>query len=219
MSETEADRTFYAAGEAAFIRRRGTPFLLSARDFALLKQWRELGVPIEAVEQGIDDAFSRREERAASGKVNSLSYCRDAVLAAWERRAESAVGRGEGRDAAPDAAGALARLREALTAVESRRPDLREPLEAAGRSLERLSGGHRAPEEIEESLARLDRKLATALYDALPAEERGGLDAGIDRQLSALRDRMDEETARRTARALARRLLRERLELPRLTLL
>ena len=67
MSETEADRAFYAAGEAAFIRRRGTPFLLSPRDFALLKQWRSLGVPIEAVEQGIDDAFSRREERAADG--------------------------------------------------------------------------------------------------------------------------------------------------------
>ncbi len=107
MSETEADRAFYAAGEAAFIRRRGTPFLLSPRDFALLKQWRALGVPIEAVEQGIDEAFSRREERAATGKVNSLSYCRDAVLAAWERRAESAVGRGEGREASPDAAAAL----------------------------------------------------------------------------------------------------------------
>jgi DNA-binding transcriptional MerR regulator len=219
MSETEADRAFYAAGEAAFIRRRGTPFLLSPRDFALLKQWRELGVPIEAVEKGIDDAFSRREERAASGRVNSLSYCRDAVLAAWERRAESAVGRGEGRDAAPDAAGALARLRESLTAVESRRPDLREPLEAATRSLERLSNGQRTPEEIEESLARLDRKLATSLYEALPAEERGELDARIEKQLSTLRDRMDEETARRTARALARRLLRERLDLPRLTLL
>jgi hypothetical protein len=219
MSETEADRAFYAAGEAAFVRRRGTPFLLSPTDFALLKQWRALGVPIEAVESGIDEAFSRREERGSTGKVNSLSYCRDAVLAAWERRAETAVGRGHGREEAPDVAAGLARLEELLSRVSARRPDLAPPVEAARRSLERLTKDSRGPGEIEESLARLDRKLASALYDALPAEERRDLDGRIEQQLSALRDRMDEETALRTARALARRLLRERLELPRLSLL
>src|SRR5262245_48928632 len=136
MSETEADREYYAAGEAAFIRRRGTPFLLSPKDFALLKQWRALGVPINAVEQGIDDAFSRREERQATGRVNSLSYCRDAVLSAWERRAESSVGKGEGRQEPLDAAGTLARLAERLESVGARRADLREPIEAALRSLD-----------------------------------------------------------------------------------
>ena len=219
MSETEADRAYYAAGEAAFIRRRGTPFLLSPRDFALLKQWRELGVPIEAVEQGIDDAFSRREERGSTGRVNSLAYCRDAVLSAWERRAETSVGRGQGREAAPDVEGGLGRLQERLAALAARRPDLAEPVESARRSLERLARGSRAPGEVEESLARLDRKLASSLYEALPEEERRRIDEEIARQLRALRDRMDEETAHRTGRALARRLLRERLDLPRLSLL
>src|SRR5258708_27764689 len=100
MSETEEDRLYYQAAEAVFIRRRGTPFLLSPRDFALLRQWRALAVPIEAVEQGIDEAFSRREERAARGRVNSLSYCADAVLEAWERRAEMSIGRGGARPGA-----------------------------------------------------------------------------------------------------------------------
>src|SRR5437667_8332340 len=99
MSETEEDRQYYAAAEAAFIRRRGTPFLLSPRDFALVKEWRALGVPIEAVERGIDEAFTRREERSAVGRVNSLAYCRDAVLEAWERWSDTAVGRGSGRAA------------------------------------------------------------------------------------------------------------------------
>jgi hypothetical protein len=219
MSETEADRAYYQAGEAAFIRRRGTPFLLSPRDFAFLKQWRALGVPIEAVEQGIEDAFSRREERGATGRINSLAYCGDAVLSAWERRAEAAVGRGDGREASPDSPAALEGLRGRLDEVARRRPDLAEPLAAAGRSIERLARGSRAPGEIEESLARLDRRLATSLYEALSDEERAQIDTRIEKQLSALRDRMDEETARRTGRALARRLLRERLELPRLSLL
>lgn len=219
MSETEEDRAYYAAGEAAFVRRRGTPFLLSPRDFALLKQWRELGVPIESVEQGIEDAFSRREERGSTGRVNSLAYCRDAVLAAWERRAETSVGRGKGREAPPDAASGLRRLQELLAGLSARRPDLAEHVEPARRSLERLARGARGPGEIEESLARLDRRLASSLYEALPAQERRVLDERIEKQLHSLRDRMDEETARRTGRALARRLLRERLELPRLTLL
>src|SRR5262245_65974379 len=118
MSETEADRAFYGAAESAFIRRRGTPFLLSPRDFALLREWRALGVPIEAIEQGIDDAWSRREERGAVGRINSLAYCRDAVLSAWERRAEAAVGKGKGRaEAAPDAAAAIATLADSLDAL------------------------------------------------------------------------------------------------------
>src|SRR5215470_9114887 len=69
MSETEEDRAFYAAVEAAFIERRGTPFLLSPRDFALIQQWRALGIPLEVVRRGIDEAFARREERAAVSRL------------------------------------------------------------------------------------------------------------------------------------------------------
>src|ERR1700738_2159337 len=118
MSETEGDREYYAAVEAAFIRRRGTPFLLSPKDFALVQEWRGLGIPLEVVERGIDEAFSRREERGGAGRVNALSYCRDAVLVAWERAAETSVGKGAGRSEAPaDTAAALARLATSLEDV------------------------------------------------------------------------------------------------------
>src|SRR5262252_10531779 len=129
MSETEADRAYYASAEAAFVRRRGTPFLLSPRDFALLKEWRALGVPIEAVETGIEEAFARREERRAVGRVNSLSYCRDAVLEAWERRSETARGKTAGAAADPDVAAALAALAKALEDVHERRPELAGPID------------------------------------------------------------------------------------------
>ena len=219
MSETEADRDYYAAGEAAFIRRRGTPFLLSPRDFALLKQWRELGVPIEAIEQGIDEAFSRREERGATGRVNSLAYCRDAVLSAWERRAEASVGRGAGREGELDSKKALESLHVRLAEVAASRPDLAAPIESARRSLERLLSGSRTPGEIEESLARLDRRLASGLTEAMSDAERNEIEGAVDRQLGGLRERMDEETASRTRKALLRRRVRDRLALPRLTLL
>ena len=132
MSETEEDRAYYGAVEAAFIRRRGTPFLLSPRDFALVREWRALGIPFPVVERGIDEAFSRREERGAAGRVNALSYCRDAVLVAWERAAETAVGRGGGPEAsAADTAAALARLSESVSAALGKHPERQPPLESA----------------------------------------------------------------------------------------
>jgi len=220
MSETEEDRRFYQAAEAAFIRRRGTPFLLSPRDFALLKQWRALAVPIAAVEQGIDQAFSRREERAVRGRVNSLSYCEDAVLEAWERRAEMSVGRGgAGAGAEPDVARAIAGFETLLGDLSRRRPELAAPIDAATRSLERLGKSGKDAENVETSLARLDKRLAQALADALPAAERESLSQAVEASLKRASAAMDAGAVERTARALMRRALREHLGLPRLTLL
>ncbi len=219
MSETAADKDFYAAAEAAFIRRRGTPFLLSPKDFALLKEWRALGVPVEAIEQGIDEAFSRREERAATGRINSLAYCRDAVLAAWERRAQARVGSGEGRAETAEVGPALANIEEKLADLASRRPELSDSIEGARKSVGRLASSQKTPAEIEVSLARLDRRLAASLLDGLPEAERRGIAEEAAHRVTAASGRMDEAAVLRTVHALERRLLRERLDLPRLTLL
>ena len=220
MNETAEDRAYYEAAEAAFIRRRGTPFLLSPSDFGLLKEWRALGVPLEAVEAGIDDAFTRREERNALGRVNALSYCRDAVLEAWERRSETARGKGgSGGGPEPDVKAALADLARRLEDTRARRPDLAAPLVSALRSLSRLEASGKSAAEIEDALARLDRRLAKELAAALPEAERAKLEDEIGRLLSGAGTRMDPATLQKTAKALTRRAVRERLDLPRLSLL
>jgi hypothetical protein len=220
MSETAEDSGFYEAAEAAFIRRRGTPFLLSPADFALLKEWRALGIPLEAIEAGIDEAFSRREQRSAVGRVNSLSYCRDAVLGAWERRAETSRGKGgSGAAGEVDAKAALEGLFLRLEEARARRPDLSAPLESARRSVSRLAASGKSPEEIEASLARLDRRLANELGEVLPDDERAGIGAEVGRMLAGAGARMDPATLEKTTRALTRRVVRERLDLPRLSLL
>jgi hypothetical protein len=220
MSATEEDRVYYEAAEAAFIRRRGTPFLLSPSDFALLREWRILGVPLEAVEAGIDEAFTRREDRKKVGRVNSLSYCRDAVLGAWERRAETSRGKGASGEAGEiDAKAALEDLVRKLEESHERRPDLAGPLASTLAALARLAASSGTAEEIEGSLARLDRKLAKELYAALPEAERCELDREVAAQLSGAAARMDPSTLEKTTRALTRRSVREKLELPRLSLL
>ena len=221
MNETEEDRAYYGAAEAAFIARRGTPFLLSPKDFALLKEWRALGIPIEAVEAGLDEAFTRREERGATGRVNSLSYCRDAILSAWERRAETAVGRGTGRagEGAPDVGAALAALSERLEAVARVHPSLTATIESAHRSLDRLARSGKTAGEIEASLARLDRRISNEIGEALPEDRRRRLDESVEKLLAKARVKMDRDTEEKTRRALTRRTLREEVGLPRLTLL
>jgi hypothetical protein len=219
MSETEEDRAYYAAGEAAFVARRGTPFLLSPRDFALLKEWRAIGVPIEAVEAGIDEAFGRREERGATGRVNSLAYCRDAVLTAWERRAETAVGRGAGRDEVPaEVAPAMNGLAARLEEVARAHPERTAKLGSGRRSLERLAKSSKDPGEVEASLARLDRRLCNELFEGLDAEARARIEKRVDAVLEKARVKMDRETEDKTRRALTRKLLRDELHLPRLTI-
>jgi hypothetical protein len=220
MSATAEDRVYYEAVEAAFIRRRGTPFLLSPSDFALLREWRALGVPLEAVEAGIDEAFTRREERKAVGRVNSLSYCRDAVLGAWERRAETSRGKGApGAAVDVDTKAVLEALTRGLEAARARRPDLEGPLASTLASLARLQASPGTPEQIEGSLARLDRKLAKDLYAGLPEAERAELDREVAAQLAGAAARMDPPTLEKTTKALTRRSVRERLDLPRLSLL
>ncbi len=221
MTETAEDKEYYAAAEAAFILRRGTPFLLSPRDFALLREWRSLGIPLEAIEQGIDDAFSRREERGATGRVNSLSDCRDAILSAWERRAEASAGRGSRRESAAEAeiAPALDALERRLIDAATRREDVAEPLESAARSIARLRATAPVPDRIEASLVRLDKKLASAVYAALSERERAEIDERVHRCLEQVKGRMDAQTAEKTVRALTRRSVRELLDLPRLSIL
>lgn len=220
MSAIEEDRAYYEAVEAAFIRRRGTPFLLSPSDFALLKEWRALGVPLEVVEVGIDEAFTRREQRSAVGRVNALSYCRDAVLEAWERRAETSRGRGRA-DAVPepDVRERLGALGARLEECRGRRPDLAAQLASALLALERLQASGKTAQEIEAALARLDRRLAKDLYGALSDGEREGLDSEVTGQLAGAGARMDSGTLEKTTKALKRRAVRERLDLPRLSLL
>jgi hypothetical protein len=218
---SEADREYFRAIEAEFVRHRGTPFLLTPRDFTLMREWRGLGVPLEAVLTGIEEVFSRRKDRGAVGKINSLSYCRDGVLAAWERRAAASAGRGEGRreDFGLDPESALAALRAQLENAAGSWPGLAEALTRASASIHRLSGKGRSAEQIEESLHRIEKTLLEAAAEALPLAERAGLEGQVDRRLEEARGRRDADFDPRTRRVLLRRALRERFQLPPLTLL
>lgn len=226
MSETgrgaEQDaRDYFSTIEAEFIRRRGTPFLLSARDFALMRRWRELEIPVEDVIAGIQDSFDRREERQAVGRINSLSYCEGAVLEAWERGAAARVGKG-GRAPSAETIPVGSRLREleeSLSAFGEREPRFRAAAEKALASLARLAASGKAAELVEDSLARIEKRLLKDVAALLAPQESESLEREVARRLAPEAGLMESRALLRTAEILKRRKLREQFGVPTLTLL
>jgi hypothetical protein len=215
MADGAEGSEYFTAIETEFIRRRGTPFLLSPKDYALARRWFELGIPAADVCLGIAEAFDRREERGASARVNSLSYCEGAVLEAWERRASARVGRPASEEES-EVAPRLTELARSLGAVDPRFAD---PVAAARRAIERLPDSGKSPEQTESSLSRIEKKLLREIEESLSVPEREAIRAEVESRLARDADGMDERALRRTRDVLARQRLRAIHRVPRLSLL
>ena len=189
--------------EAHFAARRGTPFILSAKDWVLMKSWHDEGVPLPVVIEAIDSVFEKNETSGRQKKINSLSYCRHAVKELWKERKEMLVGAaGETPEAAPGPLlDALALQLEGVPAVAAFAPRVRE-----------LAGEKSVP-RIEEKLMELERELLDAV---IAAEDVAAIRAEIAASLAGAK--LDDKTRARTEEANLRRLVRERFGLPRLTL-
>ncbi len=74
--------------ESFFFQWKARPGFLSPEDFARVEHWYENGVPIEAVLEGISDAFRENQESRNAGveEVNSLGFCEPFVERVLERR-------------------------------------------------------------------------------------------------------------------------------------
>src|ERR1700692_2434280 len=86
---------YFTEIEEHFQRRRGSLLLLSTIDWALIETWREAGIPLAAVLQGIDAAFDKydaRKDKARVRRVNGLAYCAQEVISAMDTMQEAAVG-------------------------------------------------------------------------------------------------------------------------------
>ena len=234
MKSGETDDEYFRAVEEEFVRRRGAAMLLSPRDWSLIGEWKASGVPLRVVLQAIHNIFDAFERRAPAGRrINSLSYCRQEVLALHElSRALHAVEAGRPRspeDASGIAAaarhvGRLARRVRASMALASkaRHDPLVACLARVAAELKQvrkeIQGGLLEPRLLEDRLRRFDEDLLDAARASLPSGEVASLEAAADRALGHAADRMTLAARERTRRAHQSRLLREIAGLPRLTL-
>lgn len=187
---------YFTEIESHFAYRRGTPFVLNAKDWALMKEWAEEGIPLAVVIEAIDAVFNRRD--AESKKVNGLSFCKFAVKELWKERKELAIG-AEG--AAPEE-----NVEPLLEALALRLAD--SPAASFADRVRALTREKSVP-RVEEQLMELEQELIDSL---LPQAEE------LRAEARALTSGADEKTRARTEEAHLRRLVREKFGIPRLTL-
>lgn len=223
----EDEASYGTRVEEAFIAERGTPFLLSPKDWRLICGWRESGIPSGTVIRAVREAFERKRARGDLSKISSLSYCANAVEVLWEMERRGLVGAHSARTEPPadalDAAPRLAALAEALETAEGSTPADTDPVVVrAALSAARSTLGELDPsaglESLEESLKGLERTLVKKLEKALGDAEREALDRSVEDEEGDLAA-LSKEARGRIHRALRARAVRRRFGLPALTLL
>lgn len=216
-SETETSDAYFTEIEAHFAHRRGTPFLFSSKDWALMKSWYDEGVPLAIILEAIDACFDSREKAGRRKTISSLSYCRHAVADIWAERRDQAVG-GSGSVPEADPRGALeaviASLREAADAAE---PCFRLTFDATLEELHEIAGAAMSVPETEDRLVQAEQRLIESLLSAMPEGERDALFAAVDSELARY-TMPNEETRRKTREANLWRRVRRRVAVPRLSL-
>ena len=201
-------QSYFEAIEGTFIRLRGAPLLLSPTDWQVANEWYEAGIPLETVNQTLDEVFSRREERGGKGRVQSLRYCSEAVLKAWEDTRELEAGGGRHRAFAVDVQARLSSLADSL-------PDTLGAREEWVGMISSLSG---SSDEVERTLTKLDSELLQAAEESLTTEDRERLSDRVDEVLSSLQHRLPEEEIEAARERIWRGVLREVTQLPLLSL-
>lgn len=225
---------YYQAIEEQFVRRRGAAMLLSPRDWSLIGEWKDAGIPLRIVLQAIENVFDAFARRAPAGRrINSLSYCRQEVLVLHDlyRALHAAdAGRPEATDvahartAAALHLGRLARRVRAALALASQagRDALVAVLARVAAELKlmrrEIKKGGLDPSGLEDRLRLFDEDLLSTARLSIPETDRASLERAADRALGAHGDRMTPEARERTRQVLLASLVRETASLPRLTL-
>jgi hypothetical protein len=198
--------TYFEEIEGHFAQRRGTPFILSAKDWLLMKKWREDGVPLPVVIEAIDTVFERNATSGRNKVISSLSYCKHAVKEIWNERKELYAG---AHEVLPEA--------DPLALLETLAASLdHSPQGVAFAARVRALASEKSVPAIEAKLLELEGQLIEAVMAAAP-DEAAQIQAQVEAALAGS-SKMDEKIRARTVEANLRRLIRERFGLPRLTL-
>jgi hypothetical protein len=212
---------YFTEVEEHFQRARGTGlFLMSPLDWALIENWKNAGVPLEAVLLGIDESFEKWRERKQKRRlVNSLAYCTQSVLEAAQRAPISHVGIAKSSQL-PFSAGELAaHLRSAVLALRKRPESLFSEIASTLDSLAANAEQHiKSLEDLERRLTVLEEKIVAGLRTLQTDEELYALREAMDRELKPYRGKMTAEQLAMLERRYLDTAILERAQLPRLSL-
>jgi len=208
---------YFTEIEEHFQRARGTSlFLLSTLDWALIENWKNAGVPLEAVMRGIDAAFEKwRGRKVKTQMVNSLAFCAQAVLTEAQIMAGTAQPRPRREVAPPFDEEALRSYLGANSAVVRTVEGYSEIADALGRLADEA---HTDLEALEQRLTVLEEKMVAIARTRQSEEDLLAARREMDRQLRPYRGKMTADQLSMLEKQYLERALLEGAGLPRLSL-
>ena len=216
---------------------RGTVTLLSPLDWALIESFQDSGIPLEVVLRGMEAAFAKQAKRQSKvQKVNSLSYCAQAILSEFERFQESAVGKHEPANSASmeaqserenlvqmmeRTAGQLVQVserigREGLSLADGFFESIAETLQSLKEEV--IASTHLDFEQLELRLSMLEDKILATLFAALSNEVLLRLRTEVNQELNRHRRGLKAEHLAMLEKKMMSKKLLERFGVPRLSL-
>jgi hypothetical protein len=216
---------YFTEIEEHFQRRRGSLLLLSTLDWALIETWREAGISLAAVLQGIDAAFDKydaRKNKARVRRVNGLAYCAQEVISAMNAMQEAAVGAKPARPSTEEQGFEQERIAAHLEAAAQQLRNAERGMDEIADRLQVLATDTRAKlpqlEELEQSLTVLEEKLFAILLTSTPEAELLVLRQQAAAELAPYRSRMPAMQIRQVEQQFLHKRLLEKFNLPRLSL-
>lgn len=210
---------YFTEVEEHFQRARGTGlFLLSPLDWTLVENWKNAGVPLEAVLRGIDAAFDNwRSRKVRSQNVNSVAYCSQAV----QKEAEAIA---KGHAATRPHVKAPFELEELRAFLLANAESLKacaqfSDVSAALLLLEREIDVHYSDlEQLEQRLTVLEEKLSAIIRAEVPDEELFAMRREMEAAMRPYKGKMTVDQISMLERSYLDRRVREKAGIPRLSL-
>ncbi len=223
---------YFTEIEETFIRRRGRNLLLSPLDWALIETWQERGIPLHIVLRGIERVFDGVDKQPNRKRtVKNLFYCKEEIEANYAEWLDSQVGKSAVSSSEFQVSSSETKselfsaetiethldkvLLELKAAKNKFKDELRETLERVENRLAELRGNFSNAETLEESLEKLDTLIDDSLLQTFSTDN---LKSEIEKNLALYRNKMDAEVYKRTFDLIILKRLREKAEIPRLSL-
>ena len=194
---------YFTEVEEFFLNKRQTfKARLSTLDWVLLENWKEQGVPLQAVLKGIERAFERRKK-----EINSLAYCVRFVEEVCKEQKELTVESPELPDfQADEVAEYVGKLADQVQQLDS---GIAESMRGVDLSDLRTA---------EQTLSALEEKLIAKLKVTADDNTMIELKRAVDSELNPFRSTMTAPQLMMLEQQMWRRKLLERFNVPRLSL-
>jgi hypothetical protein len=222
-------------------RRHGT--ILSPQNWLIAERWEQMGIPIHIVGKGIKEACRKFRSTHQEGeeRIDMLTYCEPEILRLWKDYKKALIGSPEnGTKGLSSMDNGQKPISEMIRKrIESIRKDLCAEAKESGScgdikvkalagidwsseldaiDRENCKGDSIDIDAVERRLSVLDRAFMDALLQLLSKEKKADWTMEIEDRLSAYKNQMDEDSYRETIEMGIESLLRERLNVRRISL-